>query len=111
VLAEGHNWIEDFTEPGWVRERLKKEAPEYASRIDLQADYGRVRITIEQLGMPEDAALATLEESDAEAWTPPTALVVFPKDLEAARAIIRASFAHHSRNMGSPGMTRCIGGK
>ena len=52
VLAKGHNWIGDFVFP--------PEDPDTpvggGNRIDLQADYGRVRITIEQLGTPEEEA-------------------------------------------------------
>ncbi len=71
-------------------------------------DYGRVRITIEQLGRDKSSeavakrvverhrgALDMLEENDAATWTPPEALVVFGKDIEAARAILRADCEAH----------------
>ena len=50
VLAEGHNWISDFAFPP-----KEPDTPVgYGNRIDLQADYGRVRITIEQLDVKEE---------------------------------------------------------
>lgn len=71
--------------------------------------WGRCRITIEQLPdkSPEAVAkrvverhretLDILKEADAEAWTPPEALVVRGDCLESARAILRAEFEAHGR--------------
>ena len=79
------------------------------SDLLVEIDRGSLcHITIEQLDpdkSPEAVAervverhrgaLDILEENDAGTWVPPKALVVFGKDIEAARAILRADCEAH----------------
>ncbi len=75
--------------------QIKGAVRHVPDHLRLLVNYGPVGITIKQPDTPEDEALTMLEENDAGTWTPPEALVIFGKDIEAAKAILRADCEAH----------------